>query len=114
MQALFQTIDNQDSEAFTQWLTADASFRFGNQPVVQGRDAIREYVQGFFASVQALSHQLERQWTTADGVVCHGQVTYTRHDSTQLTVPFCNVLNMTDGKVHEYLIFADTSALYGG
>ncbi len=114
MQALFQTIDNQDSEAFAQWLAEDASFRFGNQPAVVGRDAIRDYVQGFFASLQALSHQLEQQWTTADGVVCHGQVTYTRHDGSLLTVPFCNVLNMTDGKVHEYLIFADTSALYAG
>jgi len=39
-------------------------------------------------------------------VVCHGIVTYTRHDSSALTVPFANILTVEDGLFSKYLIFA--------
>lgn len=110
--ALFAAIDAKDSQTFSDFLTDDCVFRFGNQAAVEGLEAVQAYVTYFFDSVQALSHTLLQQWETEDGVVCHGTVTYTRHDGSLLTVPFCNVLNMRAGRVYEYLIFADTSELY--
>ncbi|WP_430460360.1 nuclear transport factor 2 family protein [Thalassolituus sp. LLYu03] len=114
IQALFAAIDRKDADAFSAFLTDDCVFRFGNQPAVSGRADVQAYVTGFFSSVQALSHRIDQRWHTGDAVICHGAVTYTRHDGSLLTVPFCNVLNLAGDLVREYLIFADTSALYAG
>lgn len=114
IQALFAAIDHKDAAEFGTFLTDDCVFRFGNQPAVQGRDAVQQYVGGFFSSVKALSHDIQQKWRTDDAVICHGVVTYTRHDGSLLAVPFCNVLKTVGDHVQEYLIFADTSALYAG
>ena len=42
-----------------------------------------------------------------------GQVTYTRHDGSQLSVPFANIFKLRDGLIGEYRIFGDFSALAG-
>jgi len=39
-------------------------------------------------------------------------VTYTRHDSSTLTVPFANILRFEGDLIDEYLIFLDVSELY--
>ena len=44
-------------------------------------------------------------------MICHGTVTYTRHDSSQLKVPFTNILKMDDKLIKEYLIYVDVSQL---
>jgi TRAP-type uncharacterized transport system substrate-binding protein len=45
-------------------------------------------------------------------VICHGTVTYTRHDASTLTVPFANIFRTRDDLIDEYLIYVDASALY--
>ena len=108
---LFTAIDAKNVTAFKAFLADDCVFRFGNQSAVYGVDQIEAYVTGFFASIQSLSHQPIDTWS-ADGVtISHGLVTYVRHDKSQLTVPFCVVLKLTDAQIGEYLIFADVSAL---
>ncbi len=109
---LFDAIDSRDARAFASFLTQDCRFRFGNLPQTEGRAAIEAFVAGFFSSIEALSHQIVASWEVPDGLICHGLVSYTRHDGSRLTVPFANVLKTTDAGIEEYLIFADTSALY--
>jgi uncharacterized protein (TIGR02246 family) len=48
---LFAAIDSMDAEAFAAFFTDDGMFRYGSQPPVQGRDAVRDYVAGFFSSI---------------------------------------------------------------
>lgn len=81
-------------------------------PAVHGVEAVSEFVGGFFASIESLKHELSDVWSVPGGVVCHGIVTYTRHDKSELTIPFSNIFKVEDGKVHGYQIFADTSQLY--
>lgn len=111
MKNLFQAIDHKDTETFTQFLSAQAKFRFGNAPVVEGRANIATVVGGFFASVKALSHCVTETWRTPTGVICQGMVTYTRHDNTTLTVPFCNIFKVNEDLIEEYLIYVDISEL---
>jgi ketosteroid isomerase-like protein len=110
--ALFAAIDRQDAEAFAGFLTEDARFVFGNLPPVAGRAAIRDFVAGFFASIRAVSHDVPDNWQAGDAVICRGQVTYTRHDGSILTVPFADVFLMAGDKVRDYRIYMDASALY--
>jgi len=109
---LFASIDARDAAAFCEFLSEDAVFRYGNAEPVHGRDAIRTHVEGFFQAIAGLSHQVERHWTEPDAVICHGTVTYTRHDGSTLTVPFANILQLSGERVRDYLIFADASALF--
>ena len=110
--ALFAAIDGKDAEAFTGFIAEDARFVFANQPAVEGRDAIRDFVAGFFASIRAVSHRVPDTWRAEDAVICRGEVTYVRHDGTALTVPFANVLVMHGDRVRDYRIYMDASALF--
>ena len=111
-QQLFESIDQKDADKFVTFLTDDAVFKFGNADPVNGKAAIRGAVAAFFSSIQAINHKINDTWTQPDAVVCHGTVTYTRHDSSLLTVPFANIFKMRDNSIREYLIFIDTSRLY--
>ena len=109
---LFQTIDNNDPAGFASFLTPDASFVFANAEPVSGKDAARQAVAGFLSSIKAIRHEVFDTWQQPDAVICHGRVTYTRHDSSQLSVPFANVFKMRDGLIRDYLIYVDASELY--
>jgi len=108
---LFASIDEKNIEKFSSFLLENCSFQFGNMPAVHGVDAINEFVGSFFSSIESLKHDLSDIWSVPGGVVCHGIVSYTRHDKSVLTVPFSNIFKIDDGKFYGYQIFADTSQL---
>jgi ketosteroid isomerase-like protein len=109
---LFKAIDAKDSERFASFIAADGTFLFGNAPPVRGRNAIRDAVAGFFASVRGLSHQVQSVSEENGKVWSRGVVTYVRHDGSSLSAPFCNYFEMGDGGVRHYQIYVDVSALY--
>jgi hypothetical protein len=109
---LFRAIDAKDPARFASFLSPDCRFRFGNLPEVVGAERVRDFVAGFFDSIESLSHEIRERWSVPGGLVCHGQVTYTRKDGSQLSVPFANVFRIDAAGIREYLIFADTSQLY--
>lgn len=110
---LFQSIDSRDTEAFIEFLAGDVLFRFGNADPVKGKDAVKEVVIGFFRSVKGMHHDLAKIWAEEGVLICHGTVTYIRHDSTTLSVPFANILDIENNLIKRYLIFVDVSELYG-
>ena len=109
---LFVSIDSMDTEGFLDFIAGDAEFRFGSAPPVQGRAGIRSAVEGFFSSIAALSHDLKRIVAQDDTVVCEGEVTYTRHDGSSITLPFCNVFETDGGAITLYRIYIDVAPLY--
>lgn len=109
---LFQKIDAKDTAGFLSFLTPDARFRFGNATVLQGRQAIGEAVETFFASIRASQHRLLHTWTFDDAVICQGDVRYTRSDNSTLTLPFVNIFRMQGRQIDQYLIYVDITPLY--
>lgn len=111
---LFAAIDAKDTERFLGFLTAEASFRFGSAPAAHGSDAVRAAVDGFFATIAGCKHQLGRV-VAEDGVnICEGEVTYTRHDGSEITLPFANVFELEGNLISAYKIYADAGPLYDG
>lgn len=108
----FQSIDAQDSRAFSALFDDSGEFRFANAPAVVGPAAIEQAVAGFFGSIGGLSHRLLQTWEGRDSWVVEGEVTYTRKNGTRLTVPFCDIFKMRGTKVKAWLIFMDISQLY--
>jgi ketosteroid isomerase-like protein len=109
---LFERIDARDTEGFLAFLAEDASFRFGNQPPVQGKPAIRAAVSQFFDALAGLRHAVSEVWVHQDAAICHGTVTYTRRSGSEFTVPFADIFRLKSGMVHEYLVFIDISELH--
>jgi uncharacterized protein (TIGR02246 family) len=109
---LLAAIDRRDAKAFAAFLTPDATFCFGNNPAVAGREAIEAVVAVFFKAIKSVSHRPQNQWLLPDAAICTGEVTYTRYDGSTLRVPFANVMKLRPGGIHEYQIFTDNSALF--
>ena len=112
LKQLFGAVDAKDTPRFLEFLAEDASFRFGNLPVCRGKREIGVAVQGFFDSIDACSHQLATSWEVPGFVICHGAVTYTRHDRTAVSVPFANIFGVHENLIRDYLIFADITPLF--
>jgi len=109
---LFVSIDAMDTEGFLAFIAPEGEFRFGSTPPVRGRDAIRAAVGSFFSSFAALRHDLQRLVVEDNTVVCEGEVTYTRHDGSVITLPFCNVFETDDGLISLYRVYIDVAPLY--
>jgi hypothetical protein len=45
-------------------------------------------------------------------MVCEGEVTYTRHDESEITLPFVNVFEFEGELISHYKIYADSEPLY--
>jgi len=109
---LFAAIDARDADRFVAFLTPDGEFRFGNAPAVQGREAIRATVAGFFSVIGGCRHRLLGAWNGAGTAVCEGEVTYMRQDGSTVTIPFVNVFELRGEQVASYRIYIDNSPLF--
>ena len=111
---LFAAIDGNDAAAFVGYLTDDAVFRFGSAPPVRGRAAIQAAVEGFFGTIAGCSHQVQKTLASGSTLVCEGEVTYTRVNSSSITLPFTDVFEYDGELITHYKIYMDISPLYAG
>ena len=109
---LLQSIDRQDVDAFASYLAEDVVFKFGNADPISGKQAVAQVVQGFFNSIKDLRHELVDIWIDENDVICRGVVTYTRIDSSTLSVPFANFFRLGGELIADYQIYVDISELY--
>jgi limonene-1,2-epoxide hydrolase len=109
---LFAAIDAKDTGRFLAYLSDEASFRFGSAAPAEGKEAIRAAVDGFFSSIAGCHHMVPRFVATDDVVICEGEVTYTRHDDSEVTLPFANVFEMTGDLISSYKVYIDITPLY--
>jgi limonene-1,2-epoxide hydrolase len=112
LDSLFAAIDAKNTDAFLAFLTRDALFRFGSAPAMHGHDAIRAGVDQFFASIAGSSHAINNVLGKDATLVCEGEVTYRRHDGTQLTLPFTDVFELDGPLIAQYKIYLDIAPLY--
>ena len=110
--AMFEPADRLDVDGWCSHLTEDVHFRFGNAEALHGRATVREAVSQFFAGLKGLRHEVVQDWTVDDAVIQQLQVTYTRPDDSQVTVPAVNILRIDGELIGEYLIYVDLAPLY--
>ena len=109
---MFAAIDAKDTTAFLGYLTEDAVFRFGSAPPVKGHAAIAAAVGGFFGSIAGCTHVVEQTIAQDDTLVCEGHVTYRRHDGSEMTLPFTDVLEYAGDRIRNYKIYIDIAPLF--
>ena len=111
---VFAAIDRKDTTAFVGFLTDDAVFRFGSAPPVRGREAISAAIDGFFGTITGLSHTLATVVVDGSMQFIEGEVTYTRLDGTEITLPFADVFEYSGQRIRHYKIYMDINPLYAG
>ena len=109
---LFASIDEKNVERFLRFLTDDATFRFGSAEPVNGHAQIHEAVEGFLATIAGCKHVLGTIIADDGTLVCEGEVTYTRHDGTEITLPFASIFEFEGDFIAHYKIYADAGPLY--
>ncbi len=112
LKKLAETIGAKDSDGFANYFTEDGIFRFGNQPDVQGRKAVRDSVAQFFTMMQSSELEIINFWEMDNNIIWQGKVTYTRLDAKKVTINFCNIFNMKDGLIDQYLVYIDNTPLF--
>ncbi|MFA7360666.1 MAG: nuclear transport factor 2 family protein [Candidatus Kapaibacterium sp.] len=105
-------IDAKDSTEFSNLLTEDGIFKFGNADEVKGRKNIADYVEVFFNMIKGSQHKVVNFWEQGDNVIWQGEVLYTRTDGKQVNVNFCNVFYMDGDLVEKYIIYIDNTPLF--
>ncbi len=110
--SIFKSIDNFDTKSLVSFLDENANFKFGNMPSVTGKNAIFEFIAGFFQAIKAISHKDLEVWELEGIVFVNGNVTYTRLDGSALSVNFSNTFKLKGNKIKDYLIFIDNSELF--
>jgi hypothetical protein len=109
---LFTAIDAKDTAAFLDKLSPTAMFRFGAAPDVQVKEAIGSAVDGFFSSIAALSHRVKNQVGDGSLLACEGDVSYTRHDGSSITLPFSDFFEFDGDLIVGYRVYIEIAPLY--
>src|SRR5260370_41834939 len=98
---IFADIDAMDADKFVAHLTPDVRFRFANADPALGRAAVKEGVEGFWASIDGLTHHILNGYEVGDTVIAQIDVEYRRKDGQSRTVPDCDVLTFGDDRVRD-------------
>jgi hypothetical protein len=109
---LYNTVDAQDVDHLSTFLTADARFQFANIPAVEGKENITQFLSGFYQSIKSIKHTGLEVWWKDDACFVTGKVTYVRPDDFSLSVPFGVLLKFQEDLIKEWLIFVDNSELF--
>ena len=80
LRRVFATFDAQDVSTLAGFMTDDVQLRLGNAPMIQGRPAFVEAVNGFLGSIAAVRHEILNVFTDRDAAIVEFDVHYTRHD----------------------------------
>ena len=111
-QQIIDAIDSGDPSVYAKLLTDDSRFRFGNYPMVKGKEAIFKAQTDFFSSVKNTKHQILRTWKNENSMVVDLLVTYIRHDGSTITLPVVDIFEIVDNKVDATIIYMDINPLY--
>jgi ketosteroid isomerase-like protein len=109
---MFAVADTLDVDRYVNYLHPDVYFRFANAEPITGREAVREAVGHFFATIKGLQHTIVHEWLDGDTIIQQLDVTYTRLDDNKVTIPAVNILRMKSDTVADYRIYVDLTPVY--
>ena len=109
---IFAAIDAMDADKFVANLAPDVRFRFANADPALGRAAVKEGVEGFWASIDGLTHHIRNVYEVGDTVIAQIDVEYRRKDGKSVTVPNCDVLTFDGDLVRDWQIYIDLAPVF--
>jgi ketosteroid isomerase-like protein len=112
---LFAAVDARDPARVGDLATDGVTFRFGSADPIAGKEALVAASREFSAAIAGIHHEITQLWEPEPGtVVTELQVTYRRHDGSELTLPCCNIFRLRDGLIDDYRIYMDITPVMAG
>ena len=88
----------------------DGNMTLANAPTLHGKEAILTFAGPYFKSMHHQKHHLEAEYRPNEStVIVEGRSTLTRHDGTELIVPFSGFFNLRGGLIASYRAYCDMS-----
>jgi hypothetical protein len=109
---LLADIDSMDGRRFASNLSAGCVLRYANNPEVRGREAIAEAIDAFYGTIGGLRHRPLNEWDVGDTTILQFEVTYTRLDGGEVTVPAVSIIRSGGELIDEYRIYVDLAPVY--
>jgi ketosteroid isomerase-like protein len=110
---MFDDIDRMDAEAWASYLAPDAVMRFGNADPVHGRDGCRDALAAFYGQIRGLSHDVIEQWEHGEATIVEANVTYTRSDDREVTVPVVTIYRTNrEDLIADYRVYIDLAPVF--
>jgi ketosteroid isomerase-like protein len=110
---MFADIDRMDAQAWASYLAADAVMRFGNADPVHGRDGCRDALASFYELIDGLRHEVTEQWEHDSATIVQANVTYTRKDGREVTVPVVTIYHTDAGDlIADYRVYIDLAPVF--
>lgn len=111
--SMFTDIDRMDAAGWASYLAPEAVMRFGNADPVHGREACRDALQSFYETIAGLRHDLIEQWEHPPATIVESEVTYTRKDGRDVTVPVVTIYRVNDDDlIADYRVFIDLAPVF--
>jgi ketosteroid isomerase-like protein len=109
---ILAAVDAMDADKFVAHLTPDAKFRFANADPLIGRAAVKEGVEGFWATIDGLTHHILNSWDFGDTTIVQIDVEYLRKDGKSVTTPNVDILVFDGDLVRDWQIYIDVTPVY--
>lgn len=109
----FRDADSFDLPTLVGWFADDIEVRFGNGPAITGKAGAEEAFAGFWSTIAGMRHHREAIVIDGDMAAQFSQVTYTRHDGSDVTMPVASQLRRVgEGRIDRLWIVIDMAPLF--
>jgi hypothetical protein len=109
---LYASIDTMNLERFAEGLTQDAQVIVGNNPPMNGRQAAKDGIGGFFSTIAGIKHNITNVVESNGVTVMEAKVDYLRKDGNKVTVPAVTILERSGDLVKSLRIYVDVAPVY--
>ncbi|MCL5874492.1 MAG: nuclear transport factor 2 family protein [Candidatus Thermoplasmatota archaeon] len=106
---VFKVADKMDAVAFSELLTTDVKFRFSNNDLWTGREAVISGLNYLFSKINGLRHDLKGIYVKGVGYAVEAIANYTMKDGKVISLPVVSVLKYRGSSVEDYRIYMDIS-----
>jgi ketosteroid isomerase-like protein len=109
---IFAALDGGDVKGLAAMMADDVRLQLANAPESHGRERFVEAVEAFLDSVAGFRHEVIDVWRDGGTIIAELAVHYTRLDGKQVTVPCCNVFQISGDLVWAYRSYLDMTPVY--
>jgi hypothetical protein len=109
---LYASVDAMRLDDFIAGLSPDVEVVVGNNPVMKGRQAVKEGIGHFWSTIDGLKHRLVNVVEGQGLTFLEAKVDYRRKDGREVTVPVVTVLERKGELVSSLRIYFDVAPVY--
>ena len=109
VEEVFRAADKMNAVAFSEFMTADVKFRFSNNDLWTGRDAVVSGLNYLFSKINGLRHDIKGVYVQGNGYAVEAVANYTMKDGKVISLPVVSVLKYRENMIEDYRIYMDIS-----